>query len=132
MTASHGTAARKRRRTINRISLLVIAACVLVIGVTLIGSALGGSKPAWKARVQDYVVINPADLAVTVRVTNTGKAAGTPTCTVQAQDAAAAYTGFDTATLKGAIQPGSFAVYVDNVTITHQGAKYVTQVTVSC
>lgn len=90
------------------------------------------SPPHWKARVQDYAVINPADLAVTVRVTNTGGTAGTPDCTVQASDPSGAYTGIDAATLSSPVKAGAFAVYVDNVTITSQGAQYVTQVSVSC
>jgi hypothetical protein len=87
---------------------------------------------AYKARVQDFVVIDPADLAVTIRVRNTGHQAGAPTCQVQAQDASYAYYGVDEATLSNPIRAGAFAVYVDNVTITNQGAQYVTQVTVSC
>jgi hypothetical protein len=120
-----------RRRTINRISLTVIAACAVLIAVVLATSG-GGPAATYSARVQDQLVINPADLAVTIRVANTGQSAGTPTCTVQASDPSGAYTGTDVATLSSAIAAGKFAVYVDNVTITSQGARYVTQVTVFC
>jgi hypothetical protein len=75
------------------------------------------------------VVINPADLAVTVRVTNTGQQAGTPTCTVNASDPSGAYNGFDQESLNGTIKAGQFSVYV---TITHQGAQCVTQVSARC
>lgn len=123
----------RKQRTIGCITVLAFAILlVVVILVVAGGGGSGGPKAAWKAHVQNHVVINPADLAVTVRVTNTGKAAGTPTCTVQAQDPSGAYTGVDVATLTKPIAAGAFGVYVDNVTITSQGAQYVTQVTVSC
>lgn len=125
---------RPPRRKIRkgRLVLSAIIAVALIVAVSAALSGGGGASASWKARVTNYVVINPADLAVTVQVTDTGKAAGTPTCTVQASDAAYAYTGFDEGTLDRPVQPGATTTYVDNVTITHQGAQYVTQVTVSC
>ncbi len=126
---------RSRRRTINAISLSVIGACLVIFAAFAIGGALtgpGAPSAKYTAHVQDQLVINPADLAVTIRVTNSGKAAGTPECTVQASDPGGAYTGTDVGTLNSPIKAGAFAVYVDNVTITGQGAGYVTQVSVSC
>lgn len=105
----------------------------VVIAVALIVSHGGGSgSGSWKAHVENTVVINPADLAVAVQVTNAGKTAGAPTCTVKASDPSSAYTGFDEGTLTSPVQPGATTTYVDNVTITGQGAAYVTNVTVSC
>ena len=132
---THKTPARRRLTRRGRRLRIVLWSFIALVIVIIVAAQLGGSggpKASWKARVQDYVVINPADLAVTVRVTNTGKAAGTPTCTVNAQDPSGAYTGFDSGTLTKPIAAGSFGVYVDNVTITSQGARFVTQVTVSC
>lgn len=108
---------------------LTVLAAIVVVAIVVATSGGGGS---WKAVVRNYVVINPADLAVTVRVTNTGSSAETPTCTVDASDPSGAYSGIDQATLQGTVAPGATANYVDNVTITGQGAAYVTSVTVSC
>jgi hypothetical protein len=109
------------------------AAALGLLAVAVIAVAAGrGAAPKYSAHVQDQLVMNPADLAVTVRVANTGTAAGTPACTVQASDPSGSYSGTDAGTLSSAIQPGKFAVYVDNVTITGRGARYVTRVSVSC
>ena len=122
-------AKRKGRPLVGCLTLIVAAAIIAVI----IAVATSGSGPSpWKATVGDSVVINPADLAVTVHVTNTGSTAATPTCTVQASDPSGTYTGFDQGTLTSPVQAGQTTTYVDNVTITHEGAQYVTSVTVSC
>jgi hypothetical protein len=102
-----------------------------VIGI-VIAVATSGGGGSFKATVGDFTVINPADLAVAVHVTNTGTTAATPTCTIEASDPSGAYTGFDEGTLTSPVQPGATTTYVDNVTVTHQGAQYVTQVSVTC
>jgi hypothetical protein len=123
---------RAPKRTVRkgRLFLLLAWIVIVIVVIVLLGSGGGGAK--WKASVKNYQVINPADLGVTVQVTNTGTKPGAPTCTVQAQDPSYAYTGIDVVTLNIPVQPGHTATYVDNVTITHQGAQYVTQVTVKC
>lgn len=121
---------RKRRPLLGCLGFIVTAA---VIGIIIAIATSGGGGPSpWKAAVGDTAVINPADLAVTVHVTNTGKTAATPTCTVRASDPSGAYTGFDEGTLANPVQPGQTVTYVDNVTISGQGAQYVTSATVSC
>lgn len=122
--------APRRHRGLRIACLAVIGTAVIIVAVTVLAS--GGGGTTWKATVADYTVINPADLAVTVHVANTGTRAGTPTCKINAQDPSGAYSGFDEGTLTSPVRPGATATYVDNVTITSQGAQYVTQVTVSC
>jgi hypothetical protein len=126
------TSRRTPKRTIRKGRLILFLACIAIIIIAIVTLASGSSGAKWKASVEDYNVINPADLGVTVQVTNTGTRPGTPTCTVNAQDPSGAYSGIDIGTLNNAVRPGQTATYVDNVTITHQGAQYVTQVTVSC
>jgi len=130
--ASAAGRSRPPRRRVRAGRLIVLAASLVVIAVVIAVLASSGSGAKWSARVEGYQVISPADLGVTVQVTDTGTKAGTPTCTVQAQDPSYTYTGIDVGTLRNAVQPGRTATYVDNVTITRQGARYVTQVTVSC
>lgn len=122
-------APRRRRRPL--LGCLAVIAAAAVAGIA-ISVATSGGGTTWKAHVENSVVINPADLAVAVQVTNTGSTAGTPTCTVTAQDPSDAYGGFDEGTLTSPVQPGATTTYVDNVTISGQGARYVTQVSVTC
>jgi hypothetical protein len=126
-------------RQSSRRPLLIVAAVVavpvallLIIGIGINAASGPAPAPAWRARVERTAVISPAGLAVTVKVTNTGHAAGTPQCTVQASDPSGAYSGFDTATLAKPVHPGVTVLYVDNIVITSQGAARVTKVTVSC
>lgn len=88
-------------------------------------------KATYSATITDYVAANPADLKFYATVKNTGDAAGTPDCTVKAQDDSSSYHGFDTFTLK-TVQPGASFDWQGDLTITGQGAPYVTKVTVSC
>lgn len=111
---------------------LIALAIVAVIGGWFLTHHGGGGGAKYQASVTRYSVINPADLAVVVRVTNTGTKAGTPTCTIGAQDGSYAYHGVDAATLQGTISAGATTNFVDNLTITSQGAQYVTQVTATC
>jgi hypothetical protein len=111
------------------IGFLVWAGCSVFGGS---GGGSGGKKTTYTATSPDHVVINPADLAVTVRVTNTGKTAGTPQCTIDASDPSGTYTGVDVATLKGKVAAGATTTFVDNLTITKQGAQYITDVKVTC
>src|SRR5579872_67569 len=92
----------------------------------------GGPGTTFRARVEHYTVINPADLAVVVQVTNTGTRAAKPACTVTAQDASGAYSGFDSGTLTDPVPPGQTVTYVDNLVITGQGAGFVTQADAKC
>lgn len=112
------------------ILLLAVAAVIAIVVVVL--TSRSGPSASFRARVADYTVIDPADLAVTIKVTNTGKAAGTPDCTVQASDPSGADSGINEGTMSSAVRPGQTVTTVMQVTITHQGAQYVDQATVSC
>jgi len=87
---------------------------------------------AYKATVVSSLPVNPADLAVTVRVRNTGTESGTPECTINASDPSGTYHGFDIATFRGRLRGGQVAAYTDQVVITSQGSAYVTSVSVHC
>ena len=90
------------------------------------------SSGSFTAKVTGTTVINPATLAVTIQVTNTGTSAATPMCTVDATAPARAYTGVNAGSLSAPVQPGQTMTTVMDVVITGQGARYVTQATVSC
>lgn len=105
---------------------------IAIIAIIWFVSSHHGGGAKYKASVVSYSVINPADLGVIVAVTNDGSKAGTPTCMINASDPGGAYTGFDSVTLEGTLAAGATTHFSDNFVITHQGAQYVTQVTVSC
>lgn len=112
-----------------------IIGVVILAGIGLIwylGTHHGGSGTTYQATVTSYSAVNPADLDVAVEVTNTGSKAGTPTCTIKASDASGAYNGFDQAKMNGPLAAGASSDYSSDVTITSQGASYVTDVTATC
>jgi hypothetical protein len=106
------------------IGLLVWGGCSVFSG--------SGSHSTYTAEVTGRTVINPADLAVSARVTNMGKSAATPECTLEASDPSGTYTGIDVATLKGNLKAGATTNFADNLTIKRQGARYITDVKVNC
>lgn len=95
-------------------------------------SVYGGSSGSFSAKATDMTVVNPATLAVTFKVTNTGSSAATPMCMVDVTDASGTYSGADEGSLSNPVQPGATVTSVMQVTVTHQGAQYVTSATVSC
>ena len=106
---------------------------ILLIGlIWLIVHLTSGGGAKYQAKVMGYIVDDPATLDVFVQVKDTGPGAGTPTCTITAQDDSYAYHGIDIVTLVGSIKPGGIANFDDKVIITSQGAGYVTQAAVDC
>jgi hypothetical protein len=77
-------------------------------------------------------VVNPADLHIDAVVKNTGGTAATPDCDVHAADNSGAYSGTDVVTDSSSLNPGETWDFSDDLTITNQGANYVTQITVNC
>lgn len=77
-------------------------------------------------------VVNPADLRLYGEVKNTGGKSGTPSCTIQAHDDSYSYHGTDIVTRTSPLNPGGVWDWKDDITITSQGAQYVTQIEVSC
>jgi hypothetical protein len=100
-------------------------------GVSLTRPASGYGTDGW-SDTGSVAIVNPATLRVYVEVKNTGKADGKPECTVQARDDNSTYTGTDVVTKNAALQPGGVWDFDDALTITRQGAQYVTQVSVDC
>jgi hypothetical protein len=115
-------------------ALAAVAAVVAGIALAVHFGAKEKAQSAaqYKAAVVRYSVVNPADLSVYFSVTNTGKTAGEPQCTVNASDPSGAYSGFGAGTLASPVQPGRTEDSIMDVTITSQGAQYVTSVTVTC
>lgn len=78
------------------------------------------------------LVVNPADLRVFGEVKNTGAVDGKPSCSINARDASYTYSGVDVVSPNNPIKPGDSWDFAADVTVTKQGAQYVTVVEIAC
>lgn len=127
-----GEAAAQPKKQNNTLGCAILVGLLVAAGLGVKSCVFGDDGTSYSATVADFTVVNPADLAVTFHVTNTGKKAGTPECTVQAQDPSYTYHGIDIGKLSDPIPPGETKTTVMNLTISKQGASYVTDATVKC
>jgi hypothetical protein len=95
------------------------------------GDGGGGESGSFSGKVVDYDAINPATLRVYAETTNTGTESATATCTVRGEDPGGSYSGFDFVEV-GPIKPGQTETWSANLTITDEGAGFVTDVSVKC
>ncbi len=118
----------------------VVQAIVVLLVIVLIGWFIysvfiaPGSGAKYKATLDttSFNVINPATLGVTFHVKNIGTKAGNPTCTIDVSDTSGTYNGTDVLSDGPTIKPGQTVTSADQITITKQGAQYVTGGTISC
>ena len=118
---------KKKSRKMNFIALAVVAV-VIVLWVVLSAT---GAKAKYQAESTGFTVVDPATVSVSFKVTNTGNADGKPSCTINAQDDSAHYTGTNVAQLD-TVKAGATANSADTVIVTGQGAQYVTKADVTC
>lgn len=124
----------------HKITTVILSLVGLFLLISCIGMVRGNpdAKPAGKAKYtatmqQDgFIIVNPATLRVYGEVKNTGTASGKPSCTVQAHDGNYTYTGTDIVTRTSDLKVGGQWDFVDDLTVTHQGAAYVTKVDLDC
>jgi hypothetical protein len=138
MSPEEKTAYLKKRN----IKRLVIAAAVVAFLVISIASGGGNSSSTstgtatsqtrnYAATIDGTAVINPATLAVRFSVTNDGTQTVTPSCKIDAKDPSSTYRGFDIFVIDP-IKPGGIEHAAGNLTITKEGASFVTDLTISC
>jgi hypothetical protein len=87
----------------------------------------------YSAEITRWEPINPASGRAVFTIRNTGDASFIPdSCTVRVQDASYTYSGFDFISGFGEIKPG--AKFMGNVvlTVTKEGAFFITQGSVDC
>jgi len=82
--------------------------------------------------IVSYEAVNPATLQFVARVKNTGEAEGKFSCTVRGNDPSSTYRGFDFFEDESTLKPGKSKNFNGVLTITKEGAVYVTDVTISC
>lgn len=121
----------KRKPNARAWGCLGFALAVVGLIAWFLVSVFGATDP-FTAKTDGIMVVNPAAVDVTLKITNTSSSPATPTCTVDASDSSGAYSGVNEGSLSEPVQPGQTMTSVMEVTITHQGAQYVTSATVSC
>jgi hypothetical protein len=122
---------------------IVVIVLVVLTGIGYIGSEDTPSTPtptptpeiqlSYSAEITRWEPINPASGRAVFTIRNTGEASFVPeSCTVRVSDESSTYNGFDFVSGFGAIKPG--AKFMGNVvlTVTNQGAYFVTTGSVDC
>lgn len=116
----------------------IAVAITLVLGALLCwwiwSAALNtGKKVKLEAHTGDYNVVNPSTIMINYSVKNTTDRAGRSDCSIRVNDPSHTYTGSDFG-FKSAneIQPGATYNGVAQLTITNNGAKYITEGHISC
>ncbi len=89
-------------------------------------------KPTYEASLGEYWAQDPATLIVTVHVKNTSQVEGSPSCFVSASNPSSVYTGYDTFAGLKTLAPGEEWNFNARLTITKEGAAYVSQGSVEC
>lgn len=106
--------------------IVLVVIILLIIGAVHLFSSHKHAKYETSVDIDNTTVINPATLSVAFHVKNVGDDTGTPYCTLMVGDDNYTYSGSDAFALKK-LNPGQTVTSTDNLTITKQGAQYVTQ-----
>lgn len=127
----------KKQNLTGIIVMVVVAMLILILAInSKAAPAKAATKPAAKASYSATIVgsavIDPATVGAMVEVKNTGTAPGKPQCTVTAKSSNGSYSGFKIDTATQDLKPGETYNNYDKVTVTNQGAAYVTDVTIVC
>lgn len=89
-------------------------------------------EPNYKIKIVGNSYADPTSRRVTFTVTNTGKAAGSPACTVDVSNESGAYNGYEYITWDTPLEPGERKYFEGLIIITNEGAAYATHAEVSC
>jgi len=124
-----------------RLKIFAIVGGVFV-ALMVIGSVGGndsGTSSSGKTTVKQFPatieainVINPATVNVTFNVKNDGNTDISPSCTINVKDASNTYHGYDIFVIKEPMSPGQQRNGVGPITVTKQGAAFVTESSISC
>jgi len=90
------------------------------------------AEAKYTAKIVDSRVVNPATWQFDAQVKNTGTAEGKPKCTVRAHDESNTYKGFDFFEKETPLQPEKIWYWSGNLTITKEGATFVTETSINC
>ena len=139
MTPEEKAVFLKKQTKLRKIALVIFALAFVLFGVAIFGSndettttVTPSSNAIFSGKILSSKVINPATVQVKFEITNSGTDAGIPSCIVRVQDASNTYKGFDSPIFDYSIEPNSSITGAVNLTVTKEGAIFVTQGEVSC
>lgn len=139
MTPEEKTVLLKKQSKLRKIALIIFALAFVLFGVAIFGSSdetptpeAPSSNAIFSGKILSSEVINPATVKVKFEITNSGTDAGIPSCIVRVYDSSRTYNGFDSPIFDYAIEPNSSITGALNLTVTKEGALFVTQGEVSC
>lgn len=130
----------KKKRVVIPLAFLVLSAIGSVFGDnSSTSSPNGGDSSTAIKKTRSYPVkyvrhaaVNPATVSVVWNVTNDGTQPVKPKCTIRMQDSSGTYRGFDIFELQDAIEPSQTKQVIGQLTITKEGADYVTEFSGEC
>lgn len=114
-----------------------IATCITLFIFFILILAISNStdttpKSTYEAHITDIGAIDPTTAKVLVIVKNTGKIEAAPICQISVHNESRTYQGFDTFDQLKKLKPGEQWGFSGTLTVTNQGADYVTNGSVSC
>lgn len=123
--------------------ILFMIGSAIVIGMIFMHATSGGNNnasspppPKPKATFTSSMTLgeplNPATAVAEVLVQNTSDVAGSPECYIQMSDVSGVYHGSDIFSFDKVLQPGEKWGFHGRITVTKEGAAYVTKGSVSC
>ena len=114
---------------------IVVGVLIFAYFVTYFGDSDSGSgtnKTTFMGSVFTIDVINPATVNVVFQLRNVGSVNGIPDCKVKVQDVSGTYSGYDYPIITKEVKPMETILGNVNLTITNQGASFVTEGSVTC
>ncbi|HKR81373.1 MAG TPA: DUF4307 domain-containing protein [Candidatus Saccharimonadales bacterium] len=112
--------------------IIVGSLFALFLLVVIIISTSGGAKASYQVTDIKPAFVDDQTVSVSFRVKNIGNADGTPYCQVNAHDPSSDYYGGNSGKMDSSIKAGDSTSTTMAVTITKQGAQYVTTADVRC
>jgi hypothetical protein len=132
----------RKQAKLRKIALVIVLVAFGLFVVAIIGSSgdstttdsqnTPSANAVFSGKILSTRVINPATLQVKFEIENSGTDAGVPNCIVRVEDASRTYKGFDSPIFDYSVEPHSSITGAINLTVTKEGAYFVTQGSVSC
>ena len=114
------------------VAAVVAIIVILVISLTLVSRILFKPTAAFRAHVTQIAVESSGSIVVGYNVSNTGKASGSPLCTINAIGSKPAYAGVDEFLVPTSLAPGSALNSTVQISVSNSGAKFITGASIGC
>lgn len=130
----------KKQAKIRKISVVIILIAAFFFLISIFsgsGSDVDSSNAtktnaSFTGKIISSKVINPATVNVSFEITNNGTDPDVPNCKVSVQDSSGTYRGYDFPIFNYPLEPKSSISGNINLTVTKEGAFFVTQGEVTC